>query len=113
MQKPWTVELTSEAEKALRADFTAGKITVDDVKVIKRWIADLEEQGLEYTQNKKDWRDHELSGNGVGTELFRSRTQAESFIASKMKKSSYALLGLQRTMIIKSKGGRIYGQEND
>jgi addiction module RelE/StbE family toxin len=66
MKKTWSVELTSEAEKILRADFKAGKITVDDVKIIKRWIADVEEQGLQYTQGKSDWRDHPLSGEWSG-----------------------------------------------
>ncbi len=60
--KKWSVEMTKEAEATLRLDFKAGKIAPEDVKVIKRWIADVEEQGLEYAQNRSDWRDHELEG---------------------------------------------------
>src|SRR5437773_1252032 len=64
--KKWSVEMTKEAEATLRLDFTAGKITPEDVKVIKRWIADVEEQGLEYAQNRSDWRDHDLEGEWKG-----------------------------------------------
>lgn len=63
MKKTWSVEMTKEAEKSLRLDFKNGKITSADIKVIKRWIADVEGQGLEYSQNKPDWRDHQLKGN--------------------------------------------------
>ncbi|MGE0632282.1 MAG: type II toxin-antitoxin system mRNA interferase toxin, RelE/StbE family [Pseudobdellovibrionaceae bacterium] len=66
MKKSWSVELTKEAEKGLRLDFKAGKVTSDDIKVIKRWIVDVEEQGLEFAQHKPDWRDHDLSGEWKG-----------------------------------------------
>lgn len=62
MIKKWSVEMTKEAEASLRLDFKTGKITADDIKVMKRWMADVEEQGLEYAQNRSDWRDHELEG---------------------------------------------------
>jgi addiction module RelE/StbE family toxin len=64
--KKWTVELTSEAERLFRADFKSGFISQADVKVIKRWIADIEDMGLEFTQHKPDWRDHELDGDWKG-----------------------------------------------
>lgn len=60
--KKWTVELTSKAEKQLLVDFKNKAIEPDDIKVIKRWIYDVEEKGLEYAQMSKDWRDHELEG---------------------------------------------------
>lgn len=63
MKKRWSVEMIKEAEKNLRLDFKAGKITSEDVKVIKRWIADVEEQGLVFAQHKPDWRDHQLDGD--------------------------------------------------
>ncbi len=66
MNKRWSVEMTKEAEKNFRLDFKIGKFTLDDVKVIKRWIADLEEQGLEFVQHKADWRDHSLAGKWEG-----------------------------------------------
>ncbi len=66
MTKNWSVEMTAEATKKLRSDFKSGKVTIDDVKVIKRWIADVEELGLEYSQNKPDLRDHVLDGEWKG-----------------------------------------------
>lgn len=66
MSNKWVVELTSEAEKRLREDFKSGFITQTDIKVIKRWIADIEDMGLEFTQHKADWRDHELDGEWRG-----------------------------------------------
>ncbi|HMN69210.1 MAG TPA: type II toxin-antitoxin system mRNA interferase toxin, RelE/StbE family [Bdellovibrionales bacterium] len=66
MKKSWSVELTDEAEKELRTSFKTGKVTSEDVKVIKRWIVDVEEQGLDFAQRKPDWRDHELDGQWKG-----------------------------------------------
>ncbi len=64
--KNWIVELTTEAETQLRTDFKTGIISSTDVKVIKRWIADVEDMGLDFAQNKSDWRDHELEGKWKG-----------------------------------------------
>jgi len=66
VKKSWSVEMSKEGERALRLDFRSGKITTDDIKVIKRWIADVEEQGLEFAQHKTDWRDHQLAGEWRG-----------------------------------------------
>ncbi len=66
MKKTWVVELTSDAEKRLREDFKSWFITQTDIKVIKHWIADSEDMGLEFTQHKSDWRDHELDGEWRG-----------------------------------------------
>lgn len=65
-RKQWSVQMTKEAEESLRIDFKAGRISVDDVKIIKRWIADVEDQGLEFAQHKPDWRDHQLYGEWKG-----------------------------------------------
>jgi addiction module RelE/StbE family toxin len=64
--KKWVVELEAAAEKQLRTDCKAGIIGKDDVKVIKRWIADVEEMGLDFAQHKPDWRDHQLDGQWKG-----------------------------------------------
>lgn len=64
--KKWIVELTSAAEERLRVAFKSGVISQTDVKVIKLWIADIEDMGLEFTQHKADWRDHELDGKWKG-----------------------------------------------
>ncbi len=54
--------MSAEAEGELRSNFELGLITRDDIKIIKRWIVDVEEQGLNYAQSRSDWRDHELDG---------------------------------------------------
>jgi len=66
VKKKWSVEMTKEAEAQLRADFKAGLIKALDIKVIKRWIADVEDQGLDFAQHKADWRDHQLTGEWKG-----------------------------------------------
>ncbi len=66
MKKKWSVKMTKEAESKLRTDFKNGQITAVDIKVIRRWIADIEDQGLEFTQHKTDWRDHQLTGEWKG-----------------------------------------------
>lgn len=58
--------MTSAAEKQLKSDFKAGVLTSLDIQVIKRWIADIEDQGLDFTQHKSDWRDHALTGDWKG-----------------------------------------------
>lgn len=66
MQKAWSVELSAEADKKLRADFKHGLISAEDIRVIRRWIVDIEEQGLDFAQHKPDWRDHPLDGAWKG-----------------------------------------------
>jgi hypothetical protein len=47
--------MTDKAEAEMRLDFKSGKITHEDIKVIKRWVTDIEEQGLNSVQHKPDW----------------------------------------------------------
>lgn len=56
------VEMTTESELQLKADFRLGKISSDDIKVIKRWVFEVESEGIEHAQKNVTWRDHELSG---------------------------------------------------
>ncbi len=58
----WVVELTDEAEARLVSDIGSGLITRDDVAVMKKWIEEVEEKGIEVAQNNPSWRDHELEG---------------------------------------------------
>jgi addiction module RelE/StbE family toxin len=64
--KNWTVEMTQEAEERLRLDLSDGRITGDDIKVIKRWIEDVETLGLEHARKERSWRDHPLQGEWFG-----------------------------------------------
>ncbi len=40
VKKSWSVEMTKEAEKALRLDFRSGKITSDDIVRVVRVTVD-------------------------------------------------------------------------
>ena len=58
----WAVQMTTESENQLKADFKAGVVSALDVKVIKRWVAEVESEGIEHAQENATWRDHELIG---------------------------------------------------
>lgn len=62
----WQVTLTKQAEAQLIADIQAGWITRDDRAVIRKWIMEVEEIGIESAQANKNWRDHELDGQWAG-----------------------------------------------
>lgn len=44
------------------ADVRAGRITKDDIDVIKRWTIKVEEEGPESLWQSEYWGDHPLSG---------------------------------------------------
>lgn len=46
----WKVEMISDSKTKLVVDVKSGVVTADDVKVIKRWIDDVETNGLEMAQ---------------------------------------------------------------
>lgn len=56
----WKVEMTHESELQLIQDFNDGLITKEDVSILKKWIRDVEENGLEAAQTNRTWRDHAL-----------------------------------------------------
>ena len=62
----WRVEMTDESEAQMILDIRAKKISKDDIAVLKKWIADVEENGIEAAQVSPSWRDHELSGKWKG-----------------------------------------------
>jgi addiction module RelE/StbE family toxin len=60
--RKWIVDYDKGVPEQLRADFQNGKITAENIEIIRIWVADIEERGLKFAQNKADWRDHELRG---------------------------------------------------
>ena len=58
----WKVKLTEEAELRFKLEFKQGLISVEDIKILKRWIDQVESEGLEVAQKNITWRDHELNG---------------------------------------------------
>lgn len=57
----WIVNYEPLVRSTLHSDFKSGKLSVDDIKFIKRWVSEVERKGLLYAQSNKDWRDHELN----------------------------------------------------
>ncbi len=62
----WRVEMTPESESKLISDFRSGDISKLDVIIIKQWVAEMEDKGLEPTQRNANWRDHRLYGRWFG-----------------------------------------------
>lgn len=62
----WRVEIDSEAEQKMRADFTKGLITQDDILVIKKWYSDMAELGPDRLIEMRKYDDHHLDGNWSG-----------------------------------------------
>lgn len=56
----WHVDFDAHVPLELAADIRVGRITRADVKVLRRWVMDVESNGLSHAQANRDWRDHEL-----------------------------------------------------
>ena len=67
--RTWIVVYDVQVETDLELFFKAGDITKDDVKILKRWVDEIETYGPDYIQKKKFWGDHALDGEWRG---FRS-----------------------------------------
>ncbi len=62
----WRVEMTDESEAELRLRLKSEEIDADDIAVLKKWITEVETQGIESAQLNRTWRDHELEGKWKG-----------------------------------------------
>ena len=56
----WKVECEAGVASEIVSDLKAGRLTEDDIKVLKRWVKEVESKGLAFAQASKSWRDHEL-----------------------------------------------------
>lgn len=59
--KSWSVDYEAHVSEELIAAFKARRLSSDDIKIIKRWVQEVEAKGLPFAQSNKDWRDHELT----------------------------------------------------
>jgi mRNA-degrading endonuclease YafQ of YafQ-DinJ toxin-antitoxin module len=67
LRKIWIVEFESETvEREFIQLFRSGEITVDDNKVILKWIDIIEEDGSKAIKNAPFWHDHALDGDWIG-----------------------------------------------
>ena len=62
----WVIEETTEVRKLLEKDFKSGRITRDDIIVIKKWYADMEKLGPEAVMSLGKYDDHHLDGDWHG-----------------------------------------------
>ena len=62
----WKVDIEEKAEKRLREMLQKSVISKDDIKVIRKWIDEVEEFGPEYVAASSEWHDHALDREWSG-----------------------------------------------
>lgn len=73
--KHWIVNISPSAEKDLRRVNKRGLVTKQELKLILRWIDEMEEFGPNFIQSAMHWHDHALEGKWFG---FRSSAFSSS-----------------------------------
>ena len=71
----WTVEMTKEARAELEDLLVRKEVNNADVKVLLRWVDEMEEFGPKYIADSPEWHDHELEKDWAG---FRSSAFSSS-----------------------------------
>lgn len=62
----WKVKMEDKAEDELTLLLKKRIVTKEDVKVLLRWVSEMEEFGPEYIAKSKEWYDHELEREWSG-----------------------------------------------
>jgi mRNA-degrading endonuclease YafQ of YafQ-DinJ toxin-antitoxin module len=62
----WTVKIEDKARVELAKLLKSKVITKADIKVLLRWVSEMEELGPEYIATSKEWYDHELEREWKG-----------------------------------------------
>ncbi len=62
----WKIEYDSTVEIQLRQNFATGKLTKEDVALLKLWSIEVEEHGPKHLQKNKIWDDHPLEKEWAG-----------------------------------------------
>jgi len=62
----WKVLMEKQAEAELLLLLNSKKITKEDIKVILKWVADMEEFGPEFISKSLEWHDHQLDRKWAG-----------------------------------------------
>lgn len=65
----WTVDMTTEAKAQLKDLLKKGLVANADVKVLLKWVDEMEEFGPDFIAQSSEWHDHELLREWAG---FRS-----------------------------------------
>jgi mRNA-degrading endonuclease YafQ of YafQ-DinJ toxin-antitoxin module len=58
--------MSKNVEIELKALLRDGVLTKADIKVLRRWVDDMEEFGPEVVANSREWEDHELDRRWLG-----------------------------------------------
>jgi mRNA-degrading endonuclease YafQ of YafQ-DinJ toxin-antitoxin module len=67
MKTKWDVEFASKkVEQEYVKLIKDGELTLDDNRIIKKWVSIIETEGLKAIQNSSFWYDHELDGEWKG-----------------------------------------------
>lgn len=62
----WKVIIEDHAELQLTILLKEKKITKDDIKVLLRWVFEMEENGPDFIKNSSEWYDHALEREWQG-----------------------------------------------
>ena len=62
----WNVTNDKDVAAKLKKDFKSGKISIEDISVIKRWTTKVEEEGPNSLWETAYWNDHPLDGEWKG-----------------------------------------------
>lgn len=62
----WCVMMESQAEEELRRMLQHQILSSADIKVLLRWISDMEEFGPKFISNSSEWHDHALEREWFG-----------------------------------------------
>lgn len=62
----WTVKMEDKAEAELTKLLKDKIITKSDIKVLLRWVSEMEEFGPKYVAKSSEWHDHELDRDWLG-----------------------------------------------
>ncbi len=60
-REKWEVRYDTNVANEIVEALDIGILSRDDIKVLKRWVSEVESRGLSYAQANRDWRDHELT----------------------------------------------------
>jgi len=62
----WTVKLTTNAKRQLTALIQQKAITKEDIKILLRWVDEMEEFGPDFVRTSGQWHDHSLENQWLG-----------------------------------------------
>lgn len=62
----WKVKMEDKAEAELTILLKDKIVTTADIKVLLRWVSEMEEFGPTYVANSSEWHDHELEREWSG-----------------------------------------------